>query len=49
MLWLGALLYPEYIQYDLQEAVTEYYKLFYDCDLTEEAYQHLMENAIPET
>lgn len=48
MLWLGALLYPEYIQYDLQEAVTEYYKLFYDCDLTEEAYQHLMENAMPE-
>ena len=49
MLWLGALLYPEYIQYDLQEAVTEYYKLFYDCDLTDEAYQHLMENAMPET
>ncbi len=49
MLWLGALLYPEYIQYDLQEAVTEYYKLFYSCELTEEAYQHLMANAMPET
>ncbi len=46
MLWLGALLYPEYIEYDLQEAITEYYKLFYDCDLTDEMYWELMENAL---
>ncbi len=45
MLWLGELLYPEYVDYDLQEAVTEYYKLFYDCDLTNEMYQELMEGA----
>jgi iron complex transport system substrate-binding protein len=47
MLWLGELLYPEYTEYDLQEEVTTYYKLFYSCDLTEEMYQALIENALP--
>ena len=47
MLWLGQLLYPEYVQYDLQEEVTAYYKLFYDCDLTDEMYDALMINALP--
>ena len=47
MLWLGALLYPDYVNYDLQEAVTEYYKLFYGCDLTDEMYRALMEGAMP--
>ena len=42
MLWLGELLYPSYTEYDLQEKVTEYYKLFYGCDLTAEMYQELM-------
>jgi iron complex transport system substrate-binding protein len=42
MLWLGELLYPEYAEYDLQGKVTEYYKLFYGCDLTEEMYQNLI-------
>ena len=42
MLWLGELLYPDYTEYDLQEKVTEYYKLFYGCDLTDEMYQALM-------
>ena len=41
MLWLGELLYPECAEYDLQEKVTEYYKLFYGCDLTDEMYQEL--------
>lgn len=47
LLWLGQVLYPEYVEYDLQEEVTEYYKLFYDCELTDEMYQNLMENALP--
>lgn len=46
MLWLGALLYPEYAEYDLQEEVTEYYKLFYGCELTDEMYQNLLKNAM---
>ena len=47
MLWLGALLYPDYCEYDLQTEVTEYYKLFYQCDLTQEMYDNLMEGAMP--
>ena len=47
MLWLGELLYPEYTEYDLQEEVTAYYKLFYGCDLTEEMYRDLVTNALP--
>lgn len=47
MLWLGQLLYPEYVQYDLQTEITEYYKLFYGCELTGEMYQDLMAKALP--
>lgn len=45
MLWLGELLYPQFVTYDLQEKVTEYYALFYGCNLTDEMYQQLTENA----
>lgn len=48
MLWLGALLYPDYCEYDLQQMVTEYYKLFYQCDLTKDMYVELMAGAMPE-
>ena len=47
LLWLGQLLYPDYVTYDLQEEVTGYYKLFYGCDLTDEMYQDLVVNALP--
>ena len=47
MLWLGQLLYPEYAEYDLQEKVTEYYQLFYGCEMTEAMYQALLTNALP--
>ena len=47
MLWLGQLFYPEYVEYDLQEEVTEYYQIFYGCDLTAEMYQTLLTNALP--
>ena len=43
---MGELLYPEYTEYDLQEEITEYYKLFYGCDLTDEMYNALTENAL---
>lgn len=46
LLWLGEVLYPDYVQYDLQEEVTEYYKLFYGCELTSDMYQNLMKNAL---
>lgn len=47
MLWLGALLYPDYVNYDLQEAVAEYYRLFYGCELTDDMYAALIEHAMP--
>lgn len=47
MLWLGELLYPEYTDYDLQEEISTYYQMFYDCDLTDEMYQELVTNALP--
>ena len=46
MLWLGSLLYPEYAEHDLQEEVTEYYRLFYGCPLTEEMYRELVAEAL---
>ena len=42
MLWLGTVLYPDYIEYDLQEKVTEYYELFYGCELTDAMYRNLV-------
>ena len=47
LLWLGQVLYPEYVEYALQEEVTEYYRLFYNCELTDELYRALMENSLP--
>ena len=46
MLWLGDLLYPEYVPYDLQEKVTEYYALFYGCELTDAMYAELTAGAL---
>lgn len=48
MLWLGELLYPEYTEYDLKEKITEYYKLFYGCELTDEMYADLIKHAMPQ-
>jgi len=47
MLWLGELLYPAYTEYDLREEITEYYRLFYGCELTDDMYQALVANALP--
>ena len=46
MLWLGEILYPEYTEYDLQEEVTAYYRLFYGCELTGEMYADLVKNSL---
>ena len=47
LLWLGELLYPDYVEYELQEEVTEYYKLFYGCELSDEMYRELTEKSLP--
>lgn len=45
LIWLTAELYPEYCDYDVKAEITEYYRLFYDCDLTDEQYAALTANA----
>lgn len=45
LLWLTSELYPQECDYDLQKEVTEYYKVFYGCDLTDAQYDSLMKNA----
>ncbi|MCR5795011.1 MAG: ABC transporter substrate-binding protein [Solobacterium sp.] len=45
MLWLGALLYPEYAEYDLKTEVREYYRLFYGYELSDSDYEELTANA----
>ena len=46
MMWMAKLLYPETADYDLQAEVTEYFKLFYHTDLTDEAYNALVANSV---
>lgn len=45
LLWLPALLYPEYCDYDVKAEIMEYYELFYGCKLTDEQYNTLTANA----
>lgn len=42
MLWLADTLYPSYTDYDLKTEVTEYYNLFYGCDLSDAEYFRLV-------
>lgn len=46
MLWMGALLYPDQIDYDLYTEVARYYEIFYHCDLTQEQFDALTANSI---
>jgi iron complex transport system substrate-binding protein len=41
MLWLGAILYPEYASYDLYAETAEYYRLFYSYELSREQFGRL--------
>lgn len=46
MMWMSELLYPDTVDFDLYEKVSEYYQLFYHCDLTKEQYTELVKNSI---
>ena len=46
MIWLSETLYPDEFDYDLKEKTKEYYKLFYNADLTDEQYENITKNAI---
>ncbi len=43
--WLGNLLYPDLYTYDIKSEVKEFYKLFYQIDLTDAQYDQLMVRA----
>ena len=43
--WLGNLVYPDVYDYDMTEKTIEYYKLFYDYDLSEEDAKAMLENS----
>lgn len=36
LIWLPAVLYPQYCDYDVKADVMEFYRLFYHCELTDE-------------
>lgn len=42
MIWLSSVLYPDNSPYDLYEETAKYYKLFYNCDLTQELFNTLV-------
>lgn len=45
MIWLTAVLYPDYCEYDVKAEILEYYELFYGCALTDAQYETLTANA----
>lgn len=45
LIWLPAVLYPDYCDYDAKAEIQEYYELFYGCELTDEQYQTITKNA----
>ncbi len=46
MMWIAQLLYPDAAQYDLFQEVTDYFQLFYHCDLTQSQFDALVANSI---
>lgn len=48
LIWLTNLLYPDYCDYDVKAEIMEYYELFYNCQLTEEQYNTITQNAFLE-
>ena len=46
LMWLTSILYPDYCNFALKDEVIEYYKLFYDYDMTDSDYDELMVNAL---
>ena len=47
LLWLPAVLYPEYCDYDVETEIREILELFYDCRISHELYEQIMVNAFP--
>jgi len=47
MIWLTALLYPQYCDYDPEAEIMEFYELFYHCTLTQQQYDEITAKAFP--
>ncbi len=45
LIWLTAVLYPEYCDYDAESEIRSYFELFYNCTLTDEQYFEITEGA----
>ena len=45
LIWLTAVLYPEYCDYDVKADILEFYRLIYHCELTDEQYNTLTAGA----
>ena len=45
LIWLTAVLYPEYCDFDVKEEVKEFYELFFHCTLSDEQFDAITENA----
>ena len=46
MMWMAQLLYPDAAQYDLYAEVSEYFELFYHCEISQAQYDALVANSI---
>ena len=46
MMWMEKLLYPDAASYDLYAETAQYFKLFYHCELSEDAFNALVANSI---
>ena len=46
VVWLGKLLYPEYVTMDLNQQTREFFSLFFDMELTDEQINELLKNAV---
>ena len=47
MIWLTSVLYPDLCDYDVKAEITEAYRLFYGCELSDGQYAELTKNAFP--
>ena len=46
MQWMAKVLYPDAMDYDMYEAASTYFQMFYHCDLTREQYDALVANSL---
>ncbi len=49
MMWLESVLYPDIADYDLYDEVSEYFQMFYHCDLSREQFDSLTTNSTNST